>query len=141
MSSIDRDNLDSVIDAALKDEAFQPVPLGLHRRIEERLWITVLLEEERQRFRSGTLIGALLLLTVAASAVLVLVSGFPETLAGSVPGAMGFYDYYMTSLALTWSHVTGSFLPIVSLAAGATLFLILGPVARLVSRRIRVPYL
>ena len=52
--------LDALIEEVLTDESLRPLPTGFHRRFEERLHITSLVQEEHQRMRIGFGMGAAL---------------------------------------------------------------------------------
>lgn len=90
------DNLDEIIDAALRSEAEHDVPFGFHRRTQERLQIAAMLDTEVANFRSSWA-GALVttaLLTLAAGIAWFMID-IPDLLGRAVPGILGYYDHFL----------------------------------------------
>jgi hypothetical protein len=126
------DSLDDFIEAALKSDAVRSVPLGFRRRIEEKVRVLMLIERERRRFRNcvaAGIAGALAL--VLSGAIAATLSGLPGTIADSVPGARGYYDFVVSQWALRWPGIAAS--------AALTLCIVVGALAwsetRLLRRR------
>ena len=71
------DELDALIDAALRTEPMLPVPHGLHRKIQGRVHFAALQERERVRFRYS-LVSAVcaLLMLFAGTFVIVMLTNF-----------------------------------------------------------------
>ena len=125
-------DLDAVIEAALCDEPMRPVPLALHRRVEERVRIAALYERERTRFRASmAALGVAFLAAVCAAVLVVVFTNLSVFLAHGVPGVRGQYDYYATSVQMTWSAYSGAYsLLLTIVVAGGTLLLGLIPLRR-----------
>ena len=98
----DYDNLDAFIDAALQDEPLRDTPFGFHARFEERLRFSVALQRERARFRNCLVSAASLVIFLGVCVGVTIGSGqVTSRLAASIPGALGYYDYF-SSTATVW---------------------------------------
>lgn len=104
------DDLDALIEAALASEPMRAVPAALHRRVEERLRITAMIEQERARFRYSMLsVAAAFVLALGAGGALVAFTNLRGVLYYGVPGMMGTVDYYTTSMTQSWSSYSGAY--------------------------------
>lgn len=124
------EELDALIEAALRDEPLLPAPPGLQRKIQERVLFAVLKEQERARFRRSLLgaVGAVMVILFGTVAVVSL-SHFSILYRHGVSGGRGFVDYYLTLLDVSWSGQIGVFalvgtlgLSVIALWAGLVLF-------------------
>ncbi len=124
------EELDALIEAALRDEPLLPAPPGLQRKIQERVLYAALKEQERARFRRSLLgaVGAVMVILFGTVAVVSL-SHFSILYRHGVSGGRGFVDYYLTLLDLSWSGQVGVLalagtltLSMVALWAGLVLF-------------------
>ena len=92
-------DLDTLIDQALRDEPMHRVPATFHRRLTERLRVAAIVQQERRHFHRrmvsmGIVFGGLLLAMVGLP-VLAYTQGW---VARSVPAGMGYLDYLSVSL-------------------------------------------
>ncbi len=124
------EELDALIEAALRDEPLLPAPRGLQRRIQEQVLFASLKEQERARFRRTLLgaVGAVMVILLGTVAVVSL-THFSILYRHGVSGGRGFVDYYLTLLDVSWSGQIGVFalvgtlgLSAIALWAGLVLF-------------------
>lgn len=117
-------NIDDFIDAALRSESMRGVPLGFHRRVEDRLRMSALLRRERSRFRRIlTVSGVVFFSGLSAITLAALLGDIPGGLTGSVPGALGYYDQFIAMLSVYWPHVVATALVSAgAIVAGLLLF-------------------
>jgi hypothetical protein len=100
------DELDGLIEEALRSEPMRQVPQGFHQRMSSRLQVTALVQTERQGFRFRMAATALVFLALGATVI-----GVPATAyfqgwrAQSVPGAMGYFDYFVVFGLRYWSEI------------------------------------
>jgi hypothetical protein len=92
-------DLDPLIDQALRDEPMHRVPSGFHRRLTERLRVAAIVQQERRHFHRrmasmGIVFGGLILAMVGLP-VLAYTEGW---VARSVPAGLGYLDYLTVSL-------------------------------------------
>lgn len=101
-------DLDSLIDGALRAESLRPTPPGFHARIERRLRVAAVIEQERREFRARVM-ARTALVAVAAIGLLALGAGLglPQWVA-TVPGGLGYCDYAWTSAAEASSPLMAS---------------------------------
>ncbi|NIA16267.1 MAG: hypothetical protein GWP08_19570 [Nitrospiraceae bacterium] len=128
MAHSDPRDLDSAIDSALRGETLRAAPSGFCQAIGARLAIVGLIREERQRFRIAAGACGAALMAVAAPGLIV--SAFPETLTrylSDVPGAMGFFDYLLSSPGLSWPRVLGFAMAVLTLPVAIVLLSALLP--------------
>lgn len=103
MESDKRDDLDKLIDSALRDEPEHDVPFAFHRGVEERVQIASLLNRERKRFRRcWTVAGTVVSCMATAAAMAWFGAGIPDLVGRAVPGALGSYDHFVFVLANRW---------------------------------------
>jgi hypothetical protein len=94
------ENLDDLIQTVLAAEAPQPVPPTLFPRIQRRLRIAVLAQDERRCFRQGMLFGASIGLILVGGAVLAaFLAPVLARIHDAVPGLLGYIDYFAVALA------------------------------------------
>ena len=113
--------LDTFIDAALRDEPMLPAPPGLHRKIHERVQIAALRERELSRFRNSLLsaVGALFAILMGTAAVVTL-TRFSYLYRHGVSGGKGLVDYYLTLLDVSsWSSQAGGYALLLALGLSA----------------------
>ena len=136
MDSTEHRDLDALIESALREEPFRPVPARFHQRIEERLHIAALLEQERWQFRHALATGVSLLLAAVVCATLLLATADLDTwLAQNLPGAMGHWDYFTTTASRILPNVIASSAVTLGLLAAATVLLTLRPLFRFANPR------
>jgi hypothetical protein len=120
MTPRDHENIDALIEDALRSEPMRPVPLTLHRRVEERVRIAALKDRERARFRFSLTSTLVALLTVIGLAGFVLVvTNLGPLLNNGVPGASGIRDWYTARMLQTWTEYTGSYSLVTSVLMAA----------------------
>lgn len=102
------EELDALIEAALRDEPLLPVPPGLQRKIQDQVLFASLKEQERARFRRTLLgaVGAVMVILLGTVAVVSL-THFSILYRHGVSGGRGFVDYYLTLLDVSWSDQIG----------------------------------
>ncbi len=123
------DELDLMIASALQSEPMRPAPFTLHRRVQERIRIIALKERQRVRFRY-----TMLSLAVAFSsatlmaAALVVFTNFELVRTNGLPGGLGIYDLYASSMTLSASSYGGAYsLMTAVLLAAVTILIGLAP--------------
>ena len=124
------DELDALIDAALRTEPMLPVPPGLHRKIQDRVHFADLQERERVRFRYSLLSAVCaLLILFSGTGVIVMLTNFSIVYHHGVSGGKGFLDYYLNRLDVSWAGHVGTYtlmltlgLSVASLWGGLILF-------------------
>lgn len=111
------ESMDDFIDAALRSEAVRTPAIDLQRRIQDRIRMSAMAGRERRRFRARVLLsaGAFVLMALGFIAA---GSGVAGVLRDTVPGALGYYDYWSMA-ASRWG----------GLAAGMGLAMLTGTVA------------
>jgi len=98
-----KDELDLLIDSALRDEPERDVPFAFQRGVEDRVQIASLLNRERKHFRgcwalAGTVAGCL----STAATMTWFGAGVPDLVGRAVPGALGSYDHFVFVLSTQW---------------------------------------
>lgn len=114
------DDIDRLIESALKQERMQSLPPGFGARAQERVAIAALVMRERRRFRRCLAVGILGIASVMTSgAMAAFFGGLPAAIAESVPGAMGFYDQLSVFVSVWWPGLAGvAILTVCALALG-----------------------
>lgn len=118
------DELDALIEAALRNEPMLAAPITLHRRVEERVRIAALRERQRARFRYSMLSFSLACVGVLVfAAFLIDFTTLWLLRANGLPGGLGLYDLYANSLTRTATGYSGAYslLAAILLACGAVL--------------------
>ena len=113
--------LDELIDSTLASEPLRAAPLGMARRVEDRLRIAALMEQEQHRFRYS--MGMTLLAfvgAIVATGWFVALTNLQTVIAYGMPGALGTYDYYATSMTYAWRGDTSFY------TLGASVLLAIG---------------
>ena len=93
------EEIDAIIEDALKGEKMMSAPINFHRRVEERVRFAALKERERARFRfwmlsiAASACGALF---IAAAALAV--TNLNVIVTNGVSGGKGLFDYYLTAV-------------------------------------------
>jgi hypothetical protein len=120
------EELDTLIEEALKIEPMRRAPLTLHRRVLERVHVAALCEQEKIRFRYSMLGMAVAFLAVVAGAVLMVsLTNLWGVMNYGVPGGKGQFDYYATSMFISWTRYGGAYSMILSIL-GAGIAVLLG---------------
>jgi len=119
---------ETLIDKALREEPLRAATHGFARRLKSRLAIIALIEQERQRFghfmaTGGVLLGG----TLGAVTLLFLFADLPGVLMRGIPGVMGYYDYFTTSMMTFWGGAVGAFALLLGFSLGLTALLTLRP--------------
>ncbi len=100
MPSKNSDWLDDAIDGALRSEALRPVPSSLHRNLGRRVRVVAMANAERRIFRRRMAAAGALLVFIGVSSWAVAVVGDLEgIIQATVPGALGYYDYWSVTFA------------------------------------------
>lgn len=95
--------LDALIEAALSEDVFLPVPVGLQEKINERIQLAALQQREQTRFRNAMLTGLAAAVGVVSALVAIVASTkFDVLLKHGVSGGQGLLDYYTATFALAW---------------------------------------
>jgi hypothetical protein len=115
----ENDELDALIESALRSEPMLSAPMHFHRRVEERVRLAALRDHEVSRFRYSMM--SLLVAFAGAiglGAAVVVFTNFELLLANGFPGGGGIYDRYAVSMSQTWSSYSGAYLFAASLFLG-----------------------
>jgi hypothetical protein len=103
VSTNEWNELDALIEDALRAEPVREVPDGFHRRLGERLHLVALVAKERKGFQTRLLASAALfaalLITVVVVPALAYAQGWTVR---SLPGALGYFDYLAVFVAQEW---------------------------------------
>ena len=100
------DELDNLIEDALRSEPMRQVPPEFHRRMSSRLQVTALVQSERQGFRFRMVATSLVFLALGITAIGVPAAAFYQGwMVHSVPGAMGYFDYFVVFGLRYWSEI------------------------------------
>ncbi len=92
-------DIDAMIEEALKGERMLSAPLNFHRRVDERVRIAALKERERARFSfwmmsiAASACGALFI-----AALVIAVTNLNVIVTNGVSGGKGTFDYYLTAV-------------------------------------------
>ena len=106
MDLSEMDELDGLIDGALRSEPMRDVPAGFQKRMGNRLQVTALVQQERQGFRFRVAASALAFAALGVTAVGVpAVAFFQGWMVRSVPGAMGYFDYLTVYAVQNWDRI------------------------------------
>ncbi|MCC6143421.1 MAG: hypothetical protein IT368_06415 [Candidatus Hydrogenedentes bacterium] len=126
-------DIDAIIEEALRSEAFRAAPVTLQRRVEERLRIGALMEQEQARFRySMASIAVVFVAGLVGGAAFLAFTNLQDILYYGVPGAMGTLDYYVASIMVILTSWSGDYtLSLSLLLAAGTVLLALIPLGAL----------
>lgn len=106
MLSNEWNDLDVMIEDALRSEPLREAPAGFHRRLDERLRIVAMVAKERKGFQirvlASTALFAALLFTVVVVPALAYAQGWTVR---SMPGAMGYLDYLAVFVVQEWEKL------------------------------------
>lgn len=126
MAEYSPEELDALIEEALHNEPMRRAPLTLHRKVLERVHVAALREQEKVRFRYTMLGMAAAFLAVIAGAILIVsLTNLWGVMNYGVPGGKGKYDYYATSMFLSWTQYSGAYSLVLSVL-GAGIAVVLG---------------
>ncbi len=108
MNPDDFDDFDRAIEDALASESLRQVPFGFHRNVDKRVRLACLIQRQRRHFRqcivvAGAIFCGLTGLVAAAAAAV----NWPGTFLGSIPGAMGLFDYAVAQCTVWGPGVAG----------------------------------
>lgn len=110
------DDMDRMIEDALRSEPLREVPRGFHQRMSNRLQVAALVQTERQGFRFRMMATAAVLLALGATVIGVPFLAFYQGWAvQTVPGAMGYFDSLVVFAMQYWGEI------VVALGAAAVL--------------------
>lgn len=105
------DALDAMIASALGSEPMLAAPMHLHRRVEERVRLIALRDDEVARFRYSMLSLALAFCgAIGLAASVVIFTNFELLLSNGFPGGGGIFDRYTIFMSQTWSTYSGAYL-------------------------------
>ena len=91
-------NVEKTIKDALTGESMRPVPSGMHNRINQRLKITALIQNERRQFRRTMVMAlSMLFLCFGAGISFAFYGGVKGLFETAAPGALGYIDYMSSS--------------------------------------------
>lgn len=100
------DELDRMIEDALRNEPMRQVPQGFQRRISSRLHVAALVQTERHGFRFRMAATASVLLVLVVAIVGVPAAAFYQGWGvQSVPGALGYFDYLVVFAFQYWGEI------------------------------------
>lgn len=121
--------LDTLIETALRGECFRPTPPGLHREIEARLCIAAARLQERRRLciKLFVLLG-IALLTVLGPVAILWQTGLAAYAERGIPGALGHYDYFVTSVLLHWTYFLGASVALLGVCSALVILVTVAPV-------------
>ena len=123
------DEMDVLIEEALRSEPMRPVPAGFHARMENRLQVTALVQRERQGYRFRMMATAALLAVLGFVVLGVPVIAYMQgAVVQSVPGAMGYFDYLIVYAVQSWEMIAFAAGVSLLVAVAVVLFGVLGPV-------------
>ena len=113
-------DLDELIDAALRSESERDVPFAFHRRTEDRLRIAAMLQHEVGQFRASCVSASVFASLLALGAGLAwFVIDVPDLVARAVPGVLGFYDQFVLLLIGHWPALGGTSIVLIFLVGAA----------------------
>lgn len=114
------DELDALIESALRTEPMLAAPMNLHRRVEERVRLIALREDEVARFRYSMLSLVVAFCgAISMAAAVIVFSNFELLLANGLPGGGGIFDRYTVVMKQGWASYSGAYLFAASLALAA----------------------
>ncbi|GMV91505.1 MAG: hypothetical protein AMXMBFR82_12830 [Candidatus Hydrogenedentota bacterium] len=100
------DDMDRMIEEALRSEPMRNVPQGFHLRMSNRLHVTALVQNERQGFRFRMMATAAVFAILGAAIVGVPALAFYQGWGvQAVPGAMGYFDYLVVFAFQYWGEI------------------------------------
>lgn len=123
MKLTDFDDLDTIIDAALRDEPLRPAPFGFGRALEKRLAVQRRIDAERRRLVRTALIGCVGLM-VSVLALVAAGAQWGSAILEATPGLRGYLDGVTAPYAAWGATMAGAALlggVIATLLAGAIL--------------------
>ncbi|MFM1919485.1 MAG: hypothetical protein RLZZ303_1119 [Candidatus Hydrogenedentota bacterium] len=105
------DELDSLIESALRSEPMLSAPMNFHRRVEERVRIVALRDYEVSRFRySMASLVVLFCGCITMAGAIIAFTNFDLLMANGLPGGGGIYDRYAVFMSQSWSSYSGAYL-------------------------------
>lgn len=115
-----QDELDALIDSALRSEPMLVAPITLHRRVEERVRIIALKEKERIRFRYTMIsFGLSFVVAILTAAAVVSFTNFAEIITHGVSGGRGQYDSMFTYAQVSLTNYSGAYSMALSMCLAA----------------------
>jgi hypothetical protein len=129
-------DIQAAVQSALQGERLRPAPVGMHRRIEQRVRYVALQDRERRRFRetlAAGVAGIAALGTVASVAAWHLAP--LGRIAAETPGARGQLDRVTVFFANSWLELAGA--AACAFLATAVLALLLARVPQALFTRLR----
>jgi hypothetical protein len=123
--------LDAIIEEALRSEPLRAVPAGFHGRLEQRLRVAQIVNRERKglrlRMSTGLSVLAVVAFTIVGVPTLAFYQGWTER---ALPGAMGYLDYLLLTTTQSWTTVALVAGGVVAVALIVSLLLVSVPVLR-----------
>jgi len=108
---LESDELDDLIESALRTEPMRPAPVDLHRKVTDRMRFADLRERQVARFRySMASLGLALFGALGVAGFAIAFTNFELLMSNGLPGATGLYDKYAVSMSQTWAHYSGAYL-------------------------------
>ena len=125
-----RQDIDAIIEQALRTERMRPTPMNLHRGVEQRVRIAQLRDHEALRFRySMATLGVAFLAALLVAGLLVSFTNLSVLINHGVSGGRGQYDAFTTSMQISYSGYSGAYSLISSmLLASGTILVALIPI-------------
>lgn len=104
------DELDALIEEALRDEPLLKAPVSLHRTVDARLRIMAMREHEKRRFQLSmiTLLG-LFFACIACAGMLLWFTSLSSLYNEGVSGGRGWVDYYANALFMYVKGYQGTY--------------------------------
>ena len=126
MDPSNMNDLDRLIEDALKSEPLRPVPAGFQRRVEERVRVVAFASRERKGFHTRLLASAVLFAMVGVTLVLVpALAFFQGWTVRALPGALGYFDYLSVFFAQSWGIIAAAGIAVAGILAAAALIYML----------------
>jgi hypothetical protein len=102
MKHTDFDDIDSFIDAVLKEERMQSVPFGFHRNVENNLKVAAKIQQERDQYRVLMFAGVTIYTMIFGTATLYMV--LPAVIE-TAPSFFSFSSSFLRYLEGWWYQV------------------------------------
>lgn len=108
---IEGDEMDTLIESALRNQPVLSAPMNLHRRVEERVRLIALRDDEVVRFRYSMLsLVVAFCSAIGLAAAVVVFTNFELLLANGLPGGGGVFDRYAMVMTQGWAGYSGAYL-------------------------------
>lgn len=118
---LEGDEMDALIESALRSEPMLSAPMHLHRRVEERVRLIALRDNEVTRFRYSMLSLAVAFCgAIGMAAAVIVFTNFELVMNTGIPGGGALFDRYTGIMSQSWASYSGAYL------FGASILLALG---------------